>query len=136
MTSNTLEFTLEGFEEEQNEGDEPNNPNASGYSISGQAWIDSNQDGQKGSDEEKLSNVIVMLIDENTGEIVKNDLGGDLTTQTDSNGQYSFGNLSTGRYMVLFKYDTTKYMITEYKKGGISEDSNSDIVSKRVNINN
>lgn len=136
VTSNTLEFILEGFEEEPNEGDEPNNPSTSGYSISGQAWIDSNQDGQKGSDEEKLSNVIVMLIDESTGEIVKNDLGGDLTTQTDSNGQYSFGNLSTGRYMVLFKYDTTKYMITEYKKGGISEDSNSDIVSKRVNINN
>ena len=105
------------------------------YDISGQAWIDSNENGQKEDSEAKLGNVIVMLIDENTGNIVTNTNGQAYMVTTDSEGRYSFTGLQPGAYMVFFQYDTNKYALTEYKKADVDESINSDIISKRVNIN-
>ena len=105
------------------------------YGISGQAWIDSNENGQKEDSEAKLGNVIVMLIDENTGNIVTNTNGQVYMVTTDNEGRYSFTGLQPGEYMVFFQYDTTKYALTEYKKADVDESINSDIISKRVNMN-
>lgn len=104
--------------------------------ISGEAWKDENENGAKDSSEPRLSDMTVMLLDESTGEIAKDTSGEELTTKTNSKGVYKFKKLNPGKYIVLFQYDTNKYTVTEYKKDGINELSNSDIISKKVNINN
>ena len=112
--------------------DNPNNPNepsSSKYSISGQAWLDSNGNGQKDSMEHGINDITVSLMEEQTGNIVKEQI-------TKNDGNYEFTNIEKGNYIVIFKYDTTKYSVTEYKKSDVNEGSNSDVISKKMNLNN
>ena len=112
--------------------DNPNNPNepsSSKYSISGQAWLDSNGNGQKDSIEHGINDITVSLMEEQTGNIVKEQI-------TKNDGNYEFTNIEKGNYIVIFKYDTTKYLVTEYKKSDVNEGSNSDVISKKMNLNN
>ena len=112
--------------------DNPNNPNepsSSKYSISGQAWLDSNGNGQKDSIEHGINDITVSLMEEQTGNIVKEQI-------TKNDGNYEFTNIEKGNYIVIFKYDTTKYSVTEYKKSDVNEGSNSDVISKKMNLNN
>ena len=112
--------------------DNPNNPNepsSSKYSISGQAWLDSNGNGQKDSMEHGINDITVSLMEEQTGNIVKEQI-------TKNDGNYEFTNIEKGNYIVIFKYDTIKYSVTEYKKSDVNEGSNSDVISKKMNLNN
>lgn len=115
--------------EQPDNPDTPNKPSDSKYSISGQAWLDSNGNGQKDSIEHGINDITVSLMEEQTGNIVKEQI-------TQNDGNYEFANIEKGNYIVIFKYDTTKYSVTEYKKSGVNEGSNSDVISKKMNLNN
>lgn len=136
--SNIVKFEIsEDYVPEEPE--KPENPgdwdDASKYfgKIAGMVWLDENQDGRRNQEEiETISGVPVVLIDATTGEIAKNDNQKEIRTQTDEIGEYSFGNLKPGKYIVAFVYDSNKYMVTSYKTEGISEKENSDVISKTI----
>ena len=101
---------------------EPTNPNEKTYKISGTAWLDENKNGQMETEEQKLNNIEVYLINE-AGQTVQ-------TATTDANGDYTFTNLKAGKYIVAFKYDDTIYNLTDYQKDGVSGSVNSDVIGK------
>ena len=105
------------------------------YKISGTAWFDSNGDGVKDNDEAVLSGITVMLLDKNTGEIAKDANSQDLSTTTEGTGTYTFRNLNNGEYIVVFIYDNSKYVITDYKKANIEESKNSDVANMKITMN-
>ena len=121
-----------------NTPDNPDNPNNSdnsndpkgndGYSLSGVAWIDINQDGQRQTDEETLSGINVMLVNMNNSNAIQS------KKMTDSEGKYTFTNLERGKYIVVFNYDLDKYSLTEYKKEGVALSLNSDAMSEEITI--
>lgn len=127
-----------------NPGDNPgdnqnNNTENSDGRISGSAWLDSNVNASKDNNETRIEGIKMQLVDLNGS--VKAE------TSTNSNGEYSFNDISNGEYRVIAQYDSTKYKLTDYKKVGVSEKSNSDFtngkigdvvagVTDQININN
>ena len=108
--------------------DDSNNPGEGNYNISGVAWVDHNEDGERQSTEQLLSGITVMLLDTQNVNTVK------AQKETDSNGAYSFTDLESGQYIVVFRYDSNNYELTEYKKNGISENVNSDVSNQEITI--
>ena len=111
----------------------PGNNNQGGdsqfsYTISGTAWIDENEDGKRSSEESALVGVTVMLVNMEDTNTVKS------TVKTNSNGNYQFSNLPRGNYLVIFKYDTNQYTLTEYQKSGVDSSINSDASSKTITL--
>lgn len=104
------------------------------YSIRGVAWVDENKNGLREENEQKLSGIHVFLMEEETGEIVIDDNGYTMETETDEEGNYQFSNLKQNSYFVVFQYDAAKYRVTEYQKTGISQDTNSDVISKVISL--
>lgn len=104
------------------------------YKISGFAWEDKNKNGKYDSSEPKLSDIVVKLFDSDSNTIVRDLKGNNLVVQTDDNGEYIFNNISSGKYLVLFEYDNKNYSVTAYKKDLVSEDVNSDVISKTAHI--
>ena len=51
-----------------------------------------------------------------------------------SNGNYSFGDLEQGNYIVVFRYDTSTYMLSEYKASGVAESVNSDAMQQTITL--
>lgn len=105
------------------------------YNISGIAWLDSNSDGKRDETEEKLSNIEIMLINADNGQIIKDEAGNSRVVKTSSDGKYVFENISKGKYIVVFLYDVAKYDVTKYKAEGINESVNSDAVTMKLNLN-
>lgn len=93
------------------------------YLISGIAWEDENKNGERDSNESTISDLEVKLIDSNTGNVIKN-------AKTDEIGMYQFDDLEKGNYIVMFEYDSLLYSVTQYKKEGVKDTRNSDIVQK------
>lgn len=119
-----------------NNGENGNTENTAGYKITGTAWLDSNQNGQREEGEETLSGIQVILFQKETNQPVKDkDSGENKITTTDSNGKYEFTNLVEGNYLVVFAYDAGKYNITEYQKEQISQSYNSDARSMKIILN-
>lgn len=104
------------------------------YSISGLAWLDNNKNGQRDSDEKLMDSVIVTLINKETGDYAKNAEGKNLTTVTNSNGEYKFENIKEGNYIVLFEFDTNTYTVTTYQKSEIEKNLNSDAIITTISI--
>lgn len=102
--------------------------------IQGVAWLDANANGKSDKEEQKLSGITVLLFNNDTGDFVKDGNGDKIVVTTDENGQYTFKSLKSGNYTVVFKYDTSKYSATEYKKNEISEIENSDAIDAEVTI--
>ena len=92
------------------------------YEFKGTVWLDTNKNGKRDSSEKKISGIEVKLIDAITGEKIEE-------VATSQDGEYEFSNLENGAYIAIFYYDTGKYALTEYKKKGVSEDKNSDVIS-------
>ena len=144
--SNIIEKQGEGTDvdpDDPNNPDNPNNPNdpnnpggsdETGYRISGKAWIDANKDGELQDDEQGMAGVRVTLLDVNTNELVTNSNGNIKVVTTGSDGRYTLTGLQEGTYIVLFEYDTNAYSLTTYKKAGVSDGRNSDVVSKSIDI--
>ena len=99
------------------------------YNISGIAWIDENRDGQRQDDEKTLSGIRVLLVDMQNTDQIKS------TVETNNNGWYNFANIDAGNYLVVFRYDTDKYKITEYKKHNVSNKLNSDAIEQKITLN-
>ena len=104
------------------------------YNISGLVWLDSNNDGKRDFSETPIKDITVKLFDMNTNEIVKDADGNKYITNTDKDGNYSFFKVKSGRYIVLFEFDTDKYNTTTYQKNSIQTTVNSDAIIKQVNI--
>ncbi len=105
------------------------------YSIKGLVWQDSNKDGKRDSGESLIYNINVELYDIESNVIAKDKDGNSAKTITNQNGEYQFNNIRNGKYIVLFKYDTSNYNLTTYQKENVSDTLNSDVVKKDVAIN-
>ena len=129
---NIIEYYQKAHDQGGNEIDDPTNPKTT-YKITGTAWIDSNKNGMRDSEEELLANVKVILVNKSTSAIVKDkDTKQEKSTKTNEQGQYEFSNIEQGRYFVLFVYDAAKYSITDYQKEGIDTSVNSDAINTEV----
>ena len=91
------------------------------YSINGIAWLDENKNGQREETEQRLKDIKVHLLEIGTGTVLQTDV-------TNENGEYEFNTLSPKQYQILFEYDSKTYGVTEYRKEGVSELLNSDVV--------
>ncbi len=115
--------------------DNGNNPsNNKTVIISGTAWVDSDENGQKDNQEQAVEGITVKLLDVTTNKFVKDSNGNDLEIKTSSTGFYSFDKVKKGQYLVVFEYDTTKYGLTAFEKNGVSKDMNSKVVNKTINV--
>lgn len=101
--------------------------------IIGTVWIDENKDGVKDADEQRVSGVKVLLLDNSTGNVAISSNNEQCITTTGTDGSYMFNNVPQGRYSVIFFYDSSNYSPTTYKKSGVSNDQNSDAIDKSVN---
>ncbi len=101
-----------------------------GYKITGKAWLDVNENGKYDEGEETLSNIEVLLLSKDDGQVVKDkDNQKEKITKTDDKGKYTFDNLANGNYLVAFLYDNNVYSITEYQKEGVDKSLNSDVIN-------
>lgn len=105
------------------------------YKITGTAWLDENKNGIREETETLLSNMQVMLVYKETGATVTDtDTYMTKKVTTDENGKYEFLNLEKGEYLVVFLYDTEKYIITEYNTQGVDESINSDAIEFEMEL--
>ena len=118
--------------------DNPENDNGQQNSakglVSGTAWLDENQDGQKDGNEKLLNGITVKLLDKG-GNTVKAENGNEITATTNDKGFYMLSDVPQGEYVVIFDYDTSKYATTLYKKDGVAESKNSDAILKQLTVN-
>ena len=108
--------------------DNPNNPGDTTYSISGISWNDVNGDGNRQDSEFLISGLQVMLVD-------MADSGNVKATTTTNNGRYTFSNIEQGNYIVVFRYNTQMYLLTQYRASGVPETSNSDAIGQTITLN-
>lgn len=139
ITSNKITKTIE----QSTEPNKPDNGGNSGgnnsgdnkpeeiktYKIKGTAWLDSNNNGQRESNEKLFGDIRVTLINAKTGDIILDRTTGKAKeTTTSSEGKYEFDNLLQGEYIVVFYIDNTIYGVTEYAKSGVDSEYNSDVI--------
>lgn len=95
------------------------------YKISGEIWKDENSNGVKDDNETRLRKIKVSLY-QGDNEIK--------TSVTDSLGKYRFEGVKVGNYIVAFEYNSDVYVATDYKKDGVPEDRNSDVIETSEGI--
>lgn len=98
------------------------------YTISGIAWYDKNMNGARDKDELRLSGIEIMAINADNGEIVNKFI-------TDNEGNYYINELNKGNYLIIYKYDNNKYQLVDYKKIGVAENINSDVINVNIEEN-
>ena len=119
---------------EQNSTDQDNDERENNYSdsnnkiITGTAWLDSNSDGKRDEDEPLLPQISVKLLNTETNKLEN------ITATTDENGFYTLVNVPDGQYVVVFEYDTNRYMLTEYQAENVSDTENSDAIADTLEI--
>ena len=124
-----------------NNGNNGNNGSNSGitekyFKIRGVAWVDANANGAREQSEQVLGGIRVILVNASNGEFIKDKDSGELKQTTTANdGSYVFENLDKGEYMVVFYYNNQIYGVTDYKKSGVSENQNSDVIASKITEN-
>lgn len=103
-----------------------NTVQAQSNSITGVAWIDKNENGQKDENETLLKGIQAVLIDTRTLKEV------DKQT-TNNKGEYNFNNVEEGSYIVEFKYNTNTLDVTKYKNEKAPENLDSDVINTTQN---
>ena len=129
---------VDGNDNDNDNDNEDNNNNEGSTAdgdkiITGTAWEDTNSNGIKEIGENKLSNIVVKLVDVKTNEFVLNKDGDILTDTTDDKGVYILENIPNGKYIVVFEYDA-KYGITKYEVKGATEAQNSNVMINEILI--
>lgn len=119
----------------QNNGNDKQETKEYTYTIRGKAWIEGNNNGKRDEGESGISNVKVILINNDTGNIAINSDSSQITTYTSEDGSYVLERVKNGNYMVAFEYDTNTYIPTSYKMNGVAEELNSDAIKKEITIN-
>lgn len=117
------------------EDEEPGNDTNS-YKISGKVWIDENQDGEMGEEENFVQGIKVTLMDIKTNEYATNLQNQAIETTTNQEGAYTLSNIPEGEYLVVFEYDSSRYTLTQYQKEGVASSRNSKVVSKKLAVGN
>ena len=90
------------------------------YSISGNVWFDENRNSALDEMENGISGVNVYLYANNS--MIK-------TTVTDRFGKYTFNGLDEGDYVVGYNYNNELYQLATYRKTGVTEENNSEVVA-------
>ncbi len=132
ITSNSVKTIIEynknaHIDSDDVSGDDQVNDDEGKYSIMGTAWLDKNKDGRRDEDEELLAGIEVRLLNKETNEVIA-------TTTTSNSGTYRFANVENGEYLVVFVYNSAKYDLTEYKKQGVGDTVNSDVINVKMTI--
>ena len=115
-------------------GNSKQNDIESDKAISGLAWLDENNNGQKDASEKLISNVKVKLLNTQTNQFVKDESGKTLEATTNENGVYVLDKVAKGAYIVVFEYDNPEYGLTKYKAQGVPEKQNSDAMMNELQI--
>ena len=112
---------------DNNNSNEEESKTNNNNSISGIAWLDENENGKREENEKLLKDITVALqnLDGKDRRYVK----------TQENGEYIFENVENGRYIIIFEYDTKKYVLTTYKASGVEQNINSDVENVTMTIN-
>ena len=134
--TNIIEYDEDAHKDDNGEdNNDPTKPTEKRYKITGTAWIDSNKNGKRDTDEELLSGIKVMLLNKKDNSIVKDaDSKEDKITTTNSSGKYEFSNLQQGEYIVIFLYDSGRYSLTTYKQKDVDSSLNSDVIDINATI--
>lgn len=128
IEANAVSHTIEKFENIYEETEEVKKR------IVGTVWNDKNTNGIIDTEETKMSNVEVILFNNQSGEVMLDQEGNIITVKTSEDGTYTFDNITQGNYTVIFLYDTANYSATTYKVQGASEEVNSDAVDTDITI--
>ena len=112
--------------EKENTENNPTENNQETYTISGTAWLDENENGARDASEKTLSGIKVRLLN------LDNNKSTNATTS--ENGFYSISNVTNGKYVAIFEYDTEKYILTKYHVEGTQETRNSDVENVNMNL--
>ena len=138
VTTNTVTNIIEYYKtiHDKANNDNPNpGPSENRFKITGTAWLDSNKNGKRDSDEQTLSNIKVMLLNKANNQVVKDvDTNAQKITTTADNGTYEFSNLKTGEYIVIFVYDASRYSLTTYRQKDVDSSLNSDAVDINITL--
>lgn len=133
--TNIIEYDEDAHKNGGGDNNDPTKPTEKRYKISGTAWIDSNKNGKRDTDEELLSGIKVMLLNKKDNSIVKDvESKEDKITTTNSSGKYEFSNLQQGEYIVIFLYDSGRYSLTTYKQKDVDSSLNSDVIDINATI--
>lgn len=92
-SSNTSNGNNSNNGDNSNSGNSGNHNVVAGNKISGIAWLDENEDGQRDANEMVFPNITVTAIDTTTGGIAKKISGEDAVVQTNEQGEYIIDNL-------------------------------------------
>ena len=125
-TENTETSNSSNSNSQNNKSNNETTDTKNKYEIKGTVWIDEDKNGQKDNGEAKISGIEVKLINTKTSEQIEK-------TATNQDGEYKFSNLDNGTYIAIFSYDSSKYGLTEYRKQGVAEDKNSDVINSQEN---
>lgn len=118
-----------------NSNDNTNTQKVNTYTITGTAWKDQNENGAREQGETLISDINVKLINVGTKKFVTNESGDEVLTKTNSEGLYNITNIPAGKYIVVFEYDTSKFVPTTYKADGVQNDKNSDVILNSISMN-
>ena len=132
VETNSVAHIIKHFEKNDVNVD-PDDNNKETRKVIGTVWVDANKDGVKDANEQRVSGVKVLLLNNNTSNIAMDSNNEQCITTTGTDGSYMFNNVPQGKYSVIFFYDSAKYSPTTYKKSGVSEEQNSDAIDKTVN---
>ena len=134
ISANSVEHIIKPIGSNPGGEEEPSLPNT--YKISGEVWIDSNQDGLKAVEEPRIKDVEVVIIDSKTLQIVKDGkTNQNKIMKTDENGFYSFKNIPDGEYIAIFIYNTQRYGIAPVNEKEGNETNNQDGVPSTITLN-
>ena len=132
VETNSVAHVIKHFEKTDVNVDTDDN-NKETRKVIGTVWVDANKDGVKDANEQRVSGVKVLLLDNSTSNIAISSNNEQCITTTGTDGSYMFNNVPQGKYSVIFFYDSAKYSPTTYKKSGVSEEQNPDAIDKTVN---
>ena len=140
VMSNTITYYT-SEENKQNSNNQNNNNNNSNngssnngggqgtnyYTVSGKAWIDNNENGQRDEDEQAVQDISIMAINADNNEPMTE------SAITGADGSYQIA-LPEGSYIIAFLYNDEDYYLTTYQASNVDESVNSDAVTKTLNI--
>lgn len=114
----------------EKENSDPDRPGT--YHISGVAWLDENKNGAREDNEARLSGIKVRAINSKINQMVVGEDSGVQEATTGERGEYSLKGLEKGSYIVVFEYDQNQYSLTEYRKEGVEESRNNDVIKGSI----